>query len=48
MSEGHPNAIAYRSTADAFRSGDQTELTSLIASDVVWHVPAVRTVVLSG
>jgi ketosteroid isomerase-like protein len=39
MSEGHPNAIAYRRTADAFRSGDQTELASLIASDVVWHVP---------
>jgi uncharacterized protein len=39
MSEGHPNAIAYRKTADAFRSGDQTELKSLIAKDVVWHVP---------
>ena len=39
MSEGHPNAIAYRRTADEFRSGDQTELASLIASDVVWHVP---------
>jgi ketosteroid isomerase-like protein len=39
MSEGHPNAIAYRRTADAFRSGDQAALASLIASDVVWHVP---------
>ena len=39
MNEGHPNAIAYRRTAEAFRSGDQTELASLIASDVVWHVP---------
>lgn len=39
MSDGHPNAIAYRRTADAFRSGDQAELASLIATDVVWHVP---------
>jgi uncharacterized protein len=35
----HPNATAYRSTADAFRSGDQALLASLIAADVVWHVP---------
>ncbi len=39
MNEEHPNAIAYRRTADAFRSADQTELESLIAIDVVWHVP---------
>jgi ketosteroid isomerase-like protein len=39
MSEEHNNAIAYRRTADAFRSGDQAELASLIAIDVVWHVP---------
>jgi uncharacterized protein len=35
----HPNAIAYRRTADAFRSGDEAELAALIADDVVWHVP---------
>ena len=35
----HPNAIAYRRTADAFRAGDLTELASLLAADVVWHVP---------
>ncbi len=44
MSEEHPNAIAYRRTADAFRSGDQTELASLIASEVVWHVPGAHSV----
>ena len=36
---GHPNAEAYRRTADAFRSGDLTLLSTLIAADVVWHVP---------
>jgi uncharacterized protein len=35
----HPNAITYRRTADAFRSGDHTELGRLIAADAVWHVP---------
>jgi ketosteroid isomerase-like protein len=35
----HPNAVAYRRTADAFRSGDQLLLTTLIDPDVVWHVP---------
>jgi ketosteroid isomerase-like protein len=39
MSEEHRNAIAYRRTADAFRSGDHAALESLIAGDVVWHVP---------
>jgi ketosteroid isomerase-like protein len=33
------NALAYRRTADAFRSGDGTLLTSLIDPAVVWHVP---------
>jgi ketosteroid isomerase-like protein len=35
----HPNAVAYRRTADAFRSGDELLLTSLIDPAVVWHVP---------
>jgi ketosteroid isomerase-like protein len=35
----HPNAVAYRRTADAFRAGDLVALRSLIAEDVVWHVP---------
>ncbi len=39
MSADHPHAIAYRRTADAFRSGDLELLARLIADDVVWHVP---------
>ena len=39
MADDHPNATAYRRTADAFRSGDEAELAALIADDVVWHVP---------
>jgi ketosteroid isomerase-like protein len=35
----HPNATAYRRTADAFRARDHAALESLIAADVVWHVP---------
>jgi ketosteroid isomerase-like protein len=35
----HPDAIAYRRTADAFRAGDLEAVESLIAPDVVWHVP---------
>jgi ketosteroid isomerase-like protein len=35
----HENAVAYRRTADAFRSGDELLLASLIAPAVVWHVP---------
>jgi ketosteroid isomerase-like protein len=35
----HPNAIAYRRTADAFRSGDLAGLASYIDESVVWHVP---------
>jgi ketosteroid isomerase-like protein len=38
-SDEHPNAAAYRHTADAFRSGDQPLLVSLIDAAVVWHVP---------
>ena len=35
----HPNATAYRRTADAFRAGDREALAALIDEDVVWHVP---------
>jgi ketosteroid isomerase-like protein len=35
----HPNAATYRRTADAFRARDQAALATLIAEDVVWHVP---------
>jgi ketosteroid isomerase-like protein len=35
----HPNAAAYRRTADAFRAGDLTALRALFDPDVVWHVP---------
>ena len=39
VSVEHPNAFAYRRTADAFRAGDLALLESLIAPEVVWHVP---------
>lgn len=39
MTYEHPNAVAYRRTADAFRAGDAALLASFIAEDVVWHVP---------
>ena len=35
----HPNAAAYRRTADAFRASDMQELGELIDDEVVWHVP---------
>ncbi|MGZ6315453.1 MAG: nuclear transport factor 2 family protein [Candidatus Limnocylindrales bacterium] len=35
----HPNATAYRRTADAFRVRDFAAIRTLIAEDVVWHVP---------
>jgi hypothetical protein len=35
----HPNATAYRRTADAFRARDFETLRTLVAEDVVWHVP---------
>lgn len=35
----HPNATAYRRTADAFRAGDLEALRRLVDDDVVWHVP---------
>jgi ketosteroid isomerase-like protein len=39
VTDEHPNATAYRATADAFRSGDQDRVAELIDADVVWHVP---------
>ena len=39
MTNEHPNAAAYRQTADAFRAGDFYRLEALIDPDVVWHVP---------
>lgn len=35
----HPDATAYRATAEVFRSGDREALTALIDADVIWHVP---------
>jgi ketosteroid isomerase-like protein len=35
----HPNAVAYRRTADAFRAGDFAALQELFDPDVVWHIP---------
>jgi len=39
MTDEHPNAAAYRRTADAFRKQDLQALATLLADDVVWHVP---------
>ena len=39
MTSEHPNATAYRRAADAFRSRDLAQLETLIADDVLWHVP---------
>ena len=35
----HPDALAYRRTADAFRARDMDTLAQLFDEDVVWHVP---------
>jgi ketosteroid isomerase-like protein len=35
----HPDALAYRRTADAFRARDMDTLAQLFVEDVVWHVP---------
>lgn len=37
--DDHPNATAYRRTADAFRAGDLATISVLVADDVIWHVP---------
>jgi uncharacterized protein len=39
MTQDHPDAIAYRRTADAFRAGDLELVKTMTAPDVVWHVP---------
>lgn len=39
MNDDHPNAVAYRRTADAFRANDLDAVVALISEDVVWHVP---------
>jgi uncharacterized protein len=39
MKGEHPNAVAYRRTADAFRADDQVAFAALVATDAVWHVP---------
>ena len=39
MGDDHPNALAYHRTVEAFRQGDLVTVASLIAEDVVWHVP---------
>ena len=39
MANEHPNAAAYRRTADAFRARDWDTVRSLVDDDVVWHVP---------
>jgi hypothetical protein len=39
VTQDHPDAIAYRRTADAFRTGDLDLVKTLIAPEVVWHVP---------
>lgn len=39
MGDEHPNATAYRKTADAFRAGDLAAIEALIDDAVVWHVP---------
>ena len=35
----HPNVAAYQRTVDAFRDRDFDTVRSLVAEDVVWHVP---------
>ena len=35
----HPNVTAYLKTVDAFRDRDFDTIRSLVAEDVVWHVP---------
>jgi len=35
----HPDAVAYRRTADAFRKRYWDVLAALIDEDVIWHVP---------
>jgi ketosteroid isomerase-like protein len=39
LTEDHPDAIAYRRTADAFRAGELDLVKTLVSPEVVWHVP---------
>lgn len=39
MSDDHPNTRAYIRTVEAFRDGDLETIASLVAEDVVWHLP---------
>jgi ketosteroid isomerase-like protein len=39
MTDQHPNAIAYRRAADAFRAHDFGTIEALVDENVVWHVP---------
>jgi hypothetical protein len=39
MGDEHPNVLAYLRTVEAFRQGDLDTIASLVAEDVVWHVP---------
>jgi uncharacterized protein len=39
MCGDHPNALAYHRTVEAFRQGDLDTVATLIAADVVWHIP---------
>jgi ketosteroid isomerase-like protein len=39
VTDEHPNAIAYRRAADAFRARDLATIEALVDEDVVWHVP---------
>ena len=39
MGDDHPNTLAYLRTVEAFRDRDFETIASLIAEDVVWHLP---------
>ncbi len=39
MGDEHPNTLAYLRTVEAFRERDFDTIASLIAEDVVWHLP---------
>jgi ketosteroid isomerase-like protein len=40
MIREHPNVAVYRRTDDAFRPGDFDAIGSIVADDIVWHLPA--------
>ncbi len=39
VTQENPDALAYKRTADAFRARDLDVIKTLIAPEVVWHVP---------